>query len=97
MSPTKTTAPPTLTRQVAMLAGRGRRDMSSRVKDVVLALALCHNVSPVVELDGTITYQSIVAGRSRHRAMDRVGGAEPRRSRSHIHVASRIRRFDAAL
>lgn len=27
------------------LATRGRRDMSSRVKDVVLALALCHNVS----------------------------------------------------
>lgn len=26
------------------LATRGRRDMSSRVKDVVLALALCHNV-----------------------------------------------------
>lgn len=24
---------------------RGRRDMSSRVKDVVLSLALCHNVS----------------------------------------------------
>lgn len=27
------------------LASRGRRDMSSRVKDVVLSLALCHNVS----------------------------------------------------
>lgn len=27
------------------LATRGRRDMSSRVKDVVLALGLCHNVS----------------------------------------------------
>lgn len=26
------------------LATRGRRDMSSRVKDVVLALGLCHNV-----------------------------------------------------
>ncbi len=58
MSPTKTTAPPTLTTAGAMLAGRGRRDMSSRVKDVVLALALCHNVTPVVELDGTITYQA---------------------------------------
>lgn len=29
----------------AQLAMRGRRDMSSRVRDVVLSLALCHNVS----------------------------------------------------
>ncbi|CEH18028.1 aminophospholipid-transporting p-type atpase [Ceraceosorus bombacis] len=42
----------------AILAGRGRRDMSSRVKDVVLALALCHNVTPVVNDDGTVTYQA---------------------------------------
>ena len=28
----------------AQLATRGRRDMSSRVKDVVMSLALCHNV-----------------------------------------------------
>lgn len=28
----------------AQLASRGRRDMSSRVHDVVLSLALCHNV-----------------------------------------------------
>ena len=28
----------------AQLATRGRRDMSLRVKDVVLSLALCHNV-----------------------------------------------------
>ena len=27
------------------IATRGRRDMSSRVHDVVLGLALCHNVS----------------------------------------------------
>lgn len=27
------------------LAARGRRDMSSRVHDVVLSLALCHNVN----------------------------------------------------
>lgn len=40
------------------LAGRGRRDMSSRVRDVVLALALCHNVTPVVDDDGSITYQA---------------------------------------
>lgn len=29
----------------AQLATRGRRDLSSRVKDVVLSLALCHNAS----------------------------------------------------
>lgn len=30
------------------LASRGRRDMSSRVHDVVLSLALCHNVSQIL-------------------------------------------------
>jgi len=29
----------------AQLASRGRRDMSSRVRDVVVSLGLCHNVS----------------------------------------------------
>ncbi|KAF8900131.1 aminophospholipid-transporting P-type ATPase [Gymnopilus junonius] len=42
----------------AQLAVRGRRDMSSRVKDVVLSLALCHNVTPVINDDGTVTYQA---------------------------------------
>ncbi|KAG8902108.1 putative aminophospholipid-translocase [Tulasnella sp. 403] len=42
----------------AQLASRGRRDMSSRVRDVVLSLALCHNVTPVTNDDGTITYQA---------------------------------------
>lgn len=28
------------------LTTRGRRDISSRVRDVVMSLALCHNVSP---------------------------------------------------
>jgi phospholipid-translocating ATPase len=28
----------------SLLATRGRRDMSSRVKDVILGLGLCHNV-----------------------------------------------------
>ncbi|KAK7024311.1 putative aminophospholipid-translocase [Paramarasmius palmivorus] len=37
--------------------GRGRRDMSSRVRDVVLSLALCHNVTPVTNDDGSVTYQ----------------------------------------
>ncbi|KAF9446849.1 phospholipid-translocating P-type ATPase [Macrolepiota fuliginosa MF-IS2] len=40
------------------LATRGRRDMSSRVKDVVLSLALCHNVTPVTNDDGSVTYQA---------------------------------------
>ncbi|KAG9311135.1 hypothetical protein JVU11DRAFT_9050 [Chiua virens] len=42
----------------AQLAARGRRDMSSRLRDVVLSLALCHNVTPVTNDDGTITYQA---------------------------------------
>ncbi|KAG9102404.1 putative aminophospholipid-translocase [Ceratobasidium sp. 370] len=42
----------------AQLASRGKRDMSSRVRDVVLALALCHNVTPVTNDDGTVTYQA---------------------------------------
>ncbi|KZP33190.1 phospholipid-translocating P-type ATPase [Athelia psychrophila] len=40
------------------LATRGRRDMSSRVRDVVLSLALCHNVTPVTGDDGSVTYQA---------------------------------------
>ncbi|KAK0538639.1 putative aminophospholipid-translocase [Tilletia horrida] len=42
----------------AVIGGRGRRDMSSRVKDVVLALALCHNVTPIKNDDGSVTYQA---------------------------------------
>ncbi|OJA20783.1 hypothetical protein AZE42_07018 [Rhizopogon vesiculosus] len=42
----------------AQLAMRGRRDMSSRVRDVVLSLALCHNVTPVTNDDGSLTYQA---------------------------------------
>ncbi|KAH9913487.1 protein transporter [Fomitopsis serialis] len=42
----------------AQLATRGRRDMSSRVHDVVLSLALCHNVTPVTNDDRTVTYQA---------------------------------------
>ncbi|TCD66254.1 putative aminophospholipid-translocase [Steccherinum ochraceum] len=40
------------------LAARGRRDMSSRVHDAVLSLALCHNVTPVTNDDGSVTYQA---------------------------------------
>ncbi|KAJ3758485.1 protein transporter [Lentinula raphanica] len=42
----------------SMGGGRGRRDMSSRVKDVVQSLALCHNVTPVTNDDGSVTYQA---------------------------------------
>ncbi|RXK40705.1 phospholipid-translocating ATPase [Tremella mesenterica] len=37
---------------------RGRRDMSSRVRDAVIALATCHNVTPVINDDGSVTYQA---------------------------------------
>ncbi|KAF9529869.1 aminophospholipid-transporting P-type ATPase [Crepidotus variabilis] len=40
------------------MAMRGRRDMSSRVRDAVLSLALCHNVTPVTNDDGSVTYQA---------------------------------------
>ncbi|KAG7087819.1 hypothetical protein E1B28_013759 [Marasmius oreades] len=43
--------------QLAM-GTRGRRDMSSRVRDVVLSLGLCHNVTPVTNDDGSVTYQA---------------------------------------
>ncbi len=55
-------------------------------KDVVLALALCHNVTPVVELDGTITYQASSPDEVAIVRWTESVGAEPRRSRSHIHV-----------
>ncbi|KNZ60393.1 phospholipid-translocating ATPase [Puccinia sorghi] len=42
----------------SVLATRGRRDMSSRVKDVILGLGLCHNVTPVINDDGSVTYQA---------------------------------------
>jgi len=34
------------------------RDMSMRVYEIVLALALCHNVTPVTNEDGSVTYQA---------------------------------------
>lgn len=40
------------------ISGKGRRDISSRIKDIVQALALCHNVTPVLSSDGTIAYQA---------------------------------------
>lgn len=43
---------------VKLLGTRGRRDLSSRVKDVVFALGVCHNVTPVTNDDGSVTYQA---------------------------------------
>ncbi|KAF8490270.1 hypothetical protein F5888DRAFT_1868759 [Russula emetica] len=40
------------------LATCGCRDMSARIRDVVLSLALCHNVTPVTNDDGSVTYQA---------------------------------------
>ncbi|KAI8341352.1 hypothetical protein BC941DRAFT_391490 [Chlamydoabsidia padenii] len=40
------------------ISGKGRRNIASRVRDIVQALALCHNVTPVVNLDNYITYQA---------------------------------------
>ncbi|KAG0239609.1 putative aminophospholipid-translocase [Mortierella sp. GBA43] len=37
---------------------KARRDISSRVRDIVQALAICHNVTPVEEDNRTITYQA---------------------------------------
>ncbi|KAF9585299.1 putative aminophospholipid-translocase [Lunasporangiospora selenospora] len=37
---------------------KARRDISSRVREIVQALALCHNVTPVQEDNGSITYQA---------------------------------------
>ncbi|WFD43664.1 P-type phospholipid transporter [Malassezia psittaci] len=48
-----------LGQQEAPVKTRGRwRDMSSRVFDVVIALALCHNVTPIIDEDGSVTYQA---------------------------------------
>lgn len=32
--------------------------MAARIRDVVVAMALCHNVTPMLNEDGTITYQA---------------------------------------
>ncbi|KAJ3279215.1 putative aminophospholipid-translocase [Borealophlyctis nickersoniae] len=34
------------------------RDISARIRDIVLALALCHNVTPVMDDDGSVSYQA---------------------------------------
>ncbi|CAJ0637805.1 11206_t:CDS:10 [Entrophospora sp. SA101] len=44
--------------QTTILVGKSKRDMTFRVKDIILALALCHNVTPVVDTDNLVTYQA---------------------------------------
>ncbi|CAH1759543.1 11166_t:CDS:10 [Entrophospora sp. SA101] len=44
--------------QTPSLVGKGRRDMTSRIRDIILALALCHNVTPVIDVDNLVTYQA---------------------------------------
>jgi len=34
------------------------KNMTNRIHDVVISLALCHNVSPIISEDGKITYQA---------------------------------------
>ncbi|KAI1092358.1 phospholipid-translocating P-type ATPase [Rostrohypoxylon terebratum] len=48
------------TTTAGVTATRTRREIGSRVRDVVLALALCHNVTPTVEEEGrtTTSYQA---------------------------------------
>ncbi|KAI7854229.1 hypothetical protein BDC45DRAFT_463467 [Circinella umbellata] len=43
---------------VVGMSGKGRRNIASRVKEIVQALALCHNVTPVISDVGDITYQA---------------------------------------
>ncbi|KAG1146885.1 hypothetical protein G6F37_005178 [Rhizopus arrhizus] len=40
------------------IMNKGRRHISVRIKDIVQALAVCHNVTPVINMDGDITYQA---------------------------------------
>jgi len=34
------------------------KDMANRIKDIVIALALCHNVTPIISEDGKLTYEA---------------------------------------
>lgn len=69
----------------AQLAVRGRRDMSSRVKDVVLSLALCHNVSGIFST--LVHLAKICTGYAcnKRRRNGNISGLIPRRSR-HCHL-----------
>ncbi|KAI9486301.1 MAG: phospholipid-translocating P-type ATPase [Benjaminiella poitrasii] len=40
------------------VTNKSRRNISVRVSDIVQALALCHNVTPVINIDGEVNYQA---------------------------------------
>lgn len=90
------------------LATRGRRDMSSRVKDVVLALGLCHNVRSPFSLESNELMKktghtsnrrrwidnvsSFLARRSSHCPLDRISRTDPLLPRPHNNVTPHHRR-----
>ncbi|KAI7900980.1 protein transporter [Cokeromyces recurvatus] len=47
-----------VTTNSANITNKSRRNISVRVSDIVQALALCHNVTPVINIDGEISYQA---------------------------------------
>ncbi|KAK9766200.1 putative aminophospholipid-translocase [Basidiobolus ranarum] len=55
---TSDTAPNRTKRTASFSATKTRRDIATRIQDIVQALALCHNVTPVDSEDGSITYQA---------------------------------------
>jgi len=60
-TPTSLITPSTPFMQTSAAATRQRREIGSRVRDVVLALALCHNVTPITEDvngEATTSYQA---------------------------------------
>lgn len=55
----------------AQIASRGRRDMSSRVRDIVLSLALCHNVChQIINIGEMLTRWSLQGYASEGRRRD---------------------------
>ncbi|KAI9317371.1 phospholipid-translocating P-type ATPase [Zopfochytrium polystomum] len=63
------------------------RDISSRVLDIVTTLALCHNVTPVVSLDGITTYQAASPDEvAIVKWTSTVGVTLHKRSLTHIHL-----------
>lgn len=45
-------------RKTSQASGKTRRDISARLAEIVQGLAVCHNVTPVIEDDGSRTYQA---------------------------------------
>lgn len=68
-------------------AQRGKRDIASRALETVQALALCHNVTPVVEEDGQLSYQASSPDEvAIVRWTESVGVALTARDREHIQL-----------